>query len=199
MKSLLLSLGILWLKTLRIHWINPHKLPQQGVLVLWHEHLPACIRVFSHLGISVLISKSADGAWAAEACRRFGYKVFRGSSSLGGQAGMKALARSLAEGTGLAGMALDGPKGPRRSIQPGSIWLSQTRGIPIIPVFIRTNTAFKLSTWDQSLVPMPFSKIQVYLGDAFYPKNTAEIDQAMQAIEHPFFAQDIYIATPHPT
>lgn len=196
MKSLLLSLGCLWLRTLRIHWVNSHELPKQGVIVLWHEHLPACIRVFSKLGIEVLISKSADGAYAAEACRRFGYKVHRGSTSLGGQSGIRALARGLGKSGGLAGMALDGPKGPCRKIQPGSLWLSQIKGIPVVPVFIRAKRSFRLSTWDHCLVPLPFAKIEVYLGKAFHPKNIHEIELAMKALENPFSVQDIYIANP---
>ena len=153
MNRLLLRLGCLWLRTLRVHWVSPCELPERAVILLWHEHLPACIRVFSHRGIDVLISRSSDGAWAAEACKRFGYRVHRGSTSSGGAAGMRALARGMETGKGLAGMALDGPRGPRREIKPGSLWLSQLAGIPVVPVSIRADRAFRLGTWDRCLVP----------------------------------------------
>ena len=131
MRILLLALGRLWLRSLRVRWIRPEPaLPDRAVIVLWHEHLPACIRIFSRRGIHVLISRSADGDWAARACERFGYRVHRGSSSRGAAGGMRALARAMETDGGLAGMALDGPRGPRRVPKPGSLWLARQRSSP---------------------------------------------------------------------
>ena len=46
-------------------WEGATALPDRAVILLWHEHLPICIRAFSGRGIHVLISRSADGEWAA--------------------------------------------------------------------------------------------------------------------------------------
>ena len=200
MNRLLLRLGCLWLRSLRVHWTSPCELPERAMIVLWHEHLPVCIRVFSDRGIRVLISKSADGDWAAEACERFGYRVHRGSTSRGGSAGLRALARGLETGTGSAGMALDGPRGPRREIKPGALWLSQSIEIPVVPVFIRAQRAFRLRSWDRCLVPFPFSKVEVRVGRPLLPLGTEDILRAMDALERgaaaiPISPKDIYIAT----
>ena len=203
MNRLLLRLGCLWLRSLRVHGPSLDDLPHRAIIVLWHEHLPACIRAFSHRRIDVLISLSADGAWAAEACGRFGYRVHRGSTSRGGSTGMRALIRSLEtrgleNGTGSAGMALDGPRGPRREIQPGVLWLSRLSGIPVVPVSIRAPRAFRLKTWDRCLIPLPFSKVEVRIGAAFHPLEIDDIRRAMDALEHgeravPISSADIYI------
>ena len=206
MKSLLLGLGCFWLRTLRVRWISPESLPDRAVILLWHEHLPACIRVFSHRDVAVLISQSSDGDWAAEACSRFGYRVHRGSTSRGGAAGMRSLARSLetknpygqATSSGLAGMALDGPRGPRRRIKPGAIWLSRLNDIPVIPVFIHARFAFRLDSWDRCLVPFPFSTVEVRVGIPFNPTGIEEIERAMEALEHPLSSKDFYIPASQP-
>jgi lysophospholipid acyltransferase (LPLAT)-like uncharacterized protein len=171
-------------------------LPPRAIIVLWHEHLPACIRVFAHLGINVLISESSDGAWAAEACERFGFRVHRGSTSRGGAAGLRAMARSLGKDRGWAGMALDGPRGPRREAKIGSLWLSRRHGIPLVPVIVKAKPGFRLKSWDRCLAPFPFARIEVLLGKPFLPASCGEIDAAMRALEAPLLPADIYIPDP---
>lgn len=185
MRALLLALGCLWLRTLRVRWTGsgPESLPARAVIVLWHEHLPACIRAFSHLGIDVLISPSADGEWAAEACRRFGYRVHRGSSTRGAFGGMRTVARGLETGSRWVGMALDGPRGPRRCVKPGSLWLASLADVPVLPVWVRAPFSFRLGTWDRCLVPMPFSKVEVSMGQPISPENPGELASAMASLE----------------
>ncbi|HKP96710.1 MAG TPA: DUF374 domain-containing protein [Fibrobacteria bacterium] len=197
MRSLLLGLGCLWLRTLRVRWKTAdapggasrhrfppaHALPGRAVILLWHEHLPACIRAFSHRGIGVLISRSADGAWAADACARFGYRVHRGSSSRGSMGGMKALARGMEDGSGLAGMALDGPRGPRRVPKDGSLWLARHAQAPVLPVWVEARSSIRLRSWDRCVIPLPFSKVIVHLGAAFHPESVEEIAEAMEGVE----------------
>lgn len=192
MRSLLLGLGCLWLRTWRVRWISGGReiqlppdgsLPARAVILLWHEHLPACIRAFSGRGIDVLISLSRDGGWAAEACARFGYRVHRGSSSRGSTGGLRDLARGMETGSGLAGMALDGPRGPRRRPKEGSVWLARRAGVPVVPVHIEAPWSFRLRSWDRCLIPFPFAKVAVFLGEPFHPENPEEIRRAMLALE----------------
>lgn len=176
---LLLALGRLWMRTWRLHWPAGSALPEHGILVLWHEHLPACIPAFARRRIGVLISRSADGSLAAEACGRLGYRVFRGSTSRGSLSGMKALARGLRAG-GLAGMALDGPRGPRRDPKPGTLWLAGLAGVPIFPIAVRASWALRLKTWDRCLLPLPFSRVEFQVGAACHPADLGEIRAAME-------------------
>ncbi|MDB5103879.1 MAG: hypothetical protein JWP91_1568 [Fibrobacteres bacterium] len=188
MRSLLLALGRLWLRSLRVRWADGAPpagtgTPGPAVILLWHEHLPACIRIFSHRGIEVLISRSIDGDWAARACEGFGYRVHRGSSSKGGAGGLRALARGMEAGPGLAGMALDGPRGPRREPKQGSIWLSRRSGAPVVPVWVDAPRSFRLKSWDRSVIPLPFSEVIVHVGEAFHPESVEAISDAMEALE----------------
>jgi lysophospholipid acyltransferase (LPLAT)-like uncharacterized protein len=173
---LVLRLALLWMRTWRIRWPQGRALPRRGVLALWHEHLPACIPAFAGLGVAVLVSRSADGSLAADACARLGYRVFRGSTSSGGLAGMKALARALgAPGDGgLAGMALDGPRGPRRMPKDGSPWLSVFSDAPLHPIAVKASRSMRLGTWDRCLLPLPFARIEVRVGPPV-PDPTPEV------------------------
>lgn len=177
---LLHSLGRLWMSTWRLHWPVGHALPEKGVLVLWHEHLPACIPAFARRGISVLISRSADGALAAEACARLGYRVHRGSDSAGSLAGMKSMVRVLRNG-GLAGMALDGPRGPRRAVKPGTPWLADLAGAPLLPIAVKATFAVRLKTWDRCLLPLPFARIDFRVGEPCPASDEAALRHAMEA------------------
>lgn len=170
----------LWMSTWRLRWPAGTVLPERGVLVLWHEHLPACIPAFARRGIGVLISRSGDGAFAAEACGRLGYKVYRGSGSRGALSGLRALARGLEGEISLAGMALDGPRGPRRDPKPGSLWLAGVAGLPVHPIAIRASWALRLKTWDRCLLPLPFAKVEVRVGPPCHPSGPEEVFAAME-------------------
>lgn len=179
-QTLLLACGRLWMQTWRLRWPAGSSLPEHGILVLWHEHLPACIPAFARRRVQVLISRSGDGALAAEACRRLGYRVFRGSSSRGSLAGMKSLARALRSG-GLAGMALDGPRGPRRDPKPGTLWLASLADAPIFPIAVKASWALRLGTWDRCLLPLPFSRVEFRVGEACRPADAGQMRAVMEA------------------
>lgn len=170
------ALARLWMRSWRLR--RPPGLPDKGVLALWHEHLPACIPAFAGLGIRVLISRSADGSLAAAACEDLGYRVLRGSTSAGALSGMKAMAREISGG--LAGMALDGPRGPRRRPQPGSLWLAEVAGVPVFPIAVRASRAVRLKTWDGCLLPLPFAEVEVRVGRACRPSCPEELVSAME-------------------
>jgi lysophospholipid acyltransferase (LPLAT)-like uncharacterized protein len=52
----------------------------------------------------------------------------------------------------------DGPKGPRYQAQIGVIELAKLTGRPIIPVTFSASRRKMFKTWDQFLLPCPFSK-----------------------------------------
>ncbi len=172
-RSLILFFLCLWLRSLRIKW-HGETFPLQGIFLLWHEHLPICIRAFDHKNIAVLISQSKDGDWATELCQKLGYSVHRGSNSRGAISGMKSLARD-AQKLGFAGMALDGPRGPYHIPQPGTLWLSQKLALPVYPIAVRAQFTKRLKSWDKGLIPLPFATIHIHLGQGFFPQTVEDL------------------------
>jgi lysophospholipid acyltransferase (LPLAT)-like uncharacterized protein len=77
---------------------------------------------------------------------------------------MRQILRKVAEGCDV-GLTPDGPKGPRRRVQPGVIAVARFTGLPIIPVTFSASPARRLRTWDRTLLPKFFSKGVFVYGD----------------------------------
>jgi lysophospholipid acyltransferase (LPLAT)-like uncharacterized protein len=146
---------------------NPPEGPR--IFVFWHNRIPAMAVGFlrqypakhpSRKGVTVLTSPSKDGDILAGVMANLGMGSVRGSSSRRGSTAIRELAALLEKGTDLA-ITPDGPRGPKYSLGPGAIFLSQKTGVPIMPVHARYHRAIRLKTWDNFAIPLPFSRIDI--------------------------------------
>jgi len=135
---------------------------------LWHEHFFSAVASHPHRGISPMISKSNDGEIITYIGKKIGFDPVRGSTSKGGtQARMELYQRAT---NGLkAAFTVDGPRGPRHRLKSGVIDLARNTAMPIVPLAIATNRAWRLhKSWDQSIIPKPFSKVFVVYGSPIF-------------------------------
>ena len=148
---------------------NPPEGPR--ILVFWHNRIPAISIGFlrhypqkhpSRKGVSVLTSPSKDGDILAGVMATLGMGSVRGSSSRRGSTAIRELTSLLESGVDLA-ITPDGPRGPKYSLGPGAIFLSQKTGIPIMPLHARYHRAIRLKTWDNFAIPLPFSRVDITL------------------------------------
>lgn len=123
----------------------------------WHGRLLMMPVVYRGKGLKVLISRHRDGELIGRAVQILGFEAVRGSSTRGGTAGIKGLARALEEGYDVA-IAPDGPRGPRYQVQTGVIQLAKISGRPIVPLTFSASPRKVLRTWDRFLIPFPFSR-----------------------------------------
>lgn len=146
---------------------NPPEGPR--ILVFWHNRIPAISAGFlryypkhhpSRKGVSVLTSPSKDGDILSGVMARLGMGSVRGSSSRRGATAMRELVTLLESGVDLA-ITPDGPRGPKYSLGPGAVFLSQKTGVPILPLHARYHHAIRLKTWDNFAIPLPFSRIDL--------------------------------------
>jgi lysophospholipid acyltransferase (LPLAT)-like uncharacterized protein len=156
-----------WMVTLRYHCHYmrlsglPHypKLRGHYIYAFWHENmlLPAY-----HCGrpdVSVLVSQHADGELMAEVCRRLGFRLIRGSTTRGS---IEAVRRMLRAGSaGHLAITPDGPRGPRRQVQAGVIYLAAKTGLPIIAGGIGFQNPWRLRSWDRFVLPRPLRRATV--------------------------------------
>lgn len=149
-------LASLWIRSLRIRLAVPDNF-SPGILGTWHRDLLASAAAFKDMGVHAFVSESSDGDFFAEAARRLGYSVTRGSSSHGAT-NVRHVLQSLEQGK-FAGMALDGPHGPARQVKPGSIWLSEKSGRPLWQISVKYGAHIRLKTWDNFILPLPMSSI----------------------------------------
>ena len=111
----------------------------------------------------------------------FGYRVVRGSSTRGGTDALRHLSHRLAIHGGWAVLVVDGPRGPRRISKPGATILSKLTGLPVVTVTAHATPSFRLNSWDQCVVPLPFAKVSLKLSAPFYPERAEEVDRALKA------------------
>lgn len=158
------------------------------IAALWHQRfLPALAHVakFRKLKAYVMISKSRDGDLIAPIAERLGLEAVRGSSSRGGKEALGTILKAF-ERKPAAVHIVDGPRGPKGVIKPGLIRMAQVSGASIVPVFVSAEKAWVLGSWDQFLVPKPFSKVQITWGKPFFvPKNigSQEFEELRKGIE----------------
>lgn len=77
----------------------------------------------------------------------------------------------------------DGPKGPPKKVQPGTVYLAKRSGCPVLPVGIACKPAKHLHSWDRHMVPTPFSKAVIYFGDALHISEDEDDAAAAERIE----------------
>ncbi len=152
-----------WMATVRVrirnhdHHEHPGKDPgrERFVYAFWHESLlgPTRFRVPVH----VLISQHADGELIAQVCHHIGFGTVRGSSTRGGVRALLEL-REVSSWSHLM-ITPDGPRGPRRKIQPGIVQLASCTGLPVVPVGVGFTRAWRFKSWDRFALPKPFSTV----------------------------------------
>ena len=113
--------------------------------------------------ISVMVSDSNDGEYAARLVKLFGNNTVRGSSSRRGQKAIKDALMLLRENKPIA-ITPDGPRGPCYQVQSGILWFAATAGVPILPLHIESSRQWVLDSWDGHLFPKPFSTMHIGLG-----------------------------------
>jgi lysophospholipid acyltransferase (LPLAT)-like uncharacterized protein len=105
--------------------------------------------------IHVLISQHADGELIARTCRHLRFGVVRGSTSRGGAGALLQLLHCSRRSH--LGVTPDGPRGPRRQVQLGSIYAASFTGLPIVPVGVGYERAWRSRSWDRFGVPWAWS------------------------------------------
>lgn len=164
---------------------------QYPVLAFWHRCLLPAMLFFRDRGIVALASENFDGEWAARIAHWFGYRTARGSSSRGAVRALVHLKRQMEAGAGSA-FAVDGPRGPAHTVQPGCIWLAQATGNPIVPFHVDARSAWTARSWDRTLVPKPFATVAMVIGPpirmeagldaAALERARREVDEALRAL-----------------
>lgn len=64
-----------------------------------------------------------------------------------------------------AALVADGSQGPARVVQAGSIVLSSRTGAPILPMLWSCNRYKRFGSWDGTVLPYPFSRIEFFYGE----------------------------------
>jgi lysophospholipid acyltransferase (LPLAT)-like uncharacterized protein len=167
--------------------LDPTRKALEGryIFAMWHEYLLLPIYCYAHSGIHVLISQHADGEIVAQMCRHHGIPVVRGSTTRGSVQAVRQLLRAGRK-THLA-MTPDGPRGPRRRVQQGLIYLASQVGLPIVPVGFGLDRPWRMPSWDRLALPRPWSRaVCVTAGSISISPGASRLERedCRQHVEH---------------
>ncbi len=131
----------------------------RAIYCSWHQRLAFHPCYLSKRNVTVMVSQSRDGEYAARLINSMGLGDVRGSSTRGGFGALKKLTQKIKDNETNGGMVVDGPLGPARIAKMGAVILARDSRVPLIPVMWGTDRCWVLNSWDRFIVPKPFAKI----------------------------------------
>jgi lysophospholipid acyltransferase (LPLAT)-like uncharacterized protein len=138
---------------------------QPIVFMLWHGTILPLLYHHRNEGVVVVISEHADGEIIARIAENLGFGTVRGSTSRGSARALLGAVHMVSEGHDLA-VTPDGPRGPAKTIAPGSAIIAQRTGAPVIGAVATARRAWRLKSWDGFLIPKPFTTVRIAYSDA---------------------------------
>jgi lysophospholipid acyltransferase (LPLAT)-like uncharacterized protein len=158
---------------------------RRGIYILWHEYmlLPVGVR---GKGLTVLVSQHRDGELITQVLRHLKFQSIRGSTTRGGVAALRQMLvsreacgvdrglqgrptlhapRSTDHGPRPTSLILtpDGPRGPRRHLAEGSIFLASRLQLPIVCMGFGFDRPWRQKSWDRFAIPRPFSRARAVI------------------------------------
>ena len=145
------------------------------IFVFWHENQAILLPRWTWSPITLLVSQHRDAQWLKQTANFLGFNVVRGSSSRGGSAAIRKLKRQ-SRFTSFA-ITPDGPRGPRRKMAMGPIFLASRLQMPLVCAGVGYDRPWRLNTWDRFAIPKPFSRARVVVGPKIYLPKRMDRDQ----------------------
>jgi len=117
-----------------------HKEGERAIFTFWHGRM-LMIPILRFMRyqtdrrgpFTVMVSRHRDGELISRTIGYLGIGTSRGSTTRGGASVLKEVIRLARKGYNIA-ITPDGPKGPRFTVQMGTIQAAKATGLPIFPV-----------------------------------------------------------------
>jgi lysophospholipid acyltransferase (LPLAT)-like uncharacterized protein len=148
------------------------------VYSFWHRCILPATWQFRGRDIGVMTSQSEDGEYIARTIEYFDFVPVRGSSSRGGARALLEMRRLVEAGHTVA-FTIDGPRGPKYVAKPGPVLLAKSTQKPMLTFHFAVERAWVLSTWDEFIIPKPFSRVLLRVSRYMWVPANAD-DAAMQ-------------------
>ncbi len=168
----------LWLRTVDLRIaayepsVEPHRrdCTQRNIYLFWHESIMAPLNLGGDCNLTMLTSRHGDADLLCRLALHLGYNTVRGSSGKGGDQALRELI-SKSSKQHLA-VTPDGPRGPRRKLAVGSIFLASQTGLPLVIYAVGYDRPWRANSWDRFAIPKPFSRARIVIGPRIYiPPN----------------------------
>jgi hypothetical protein len=129
------------------------------IYIFWHEYILLPFHMRGHCNLSMLLSQHRDADVLNQAARLGGFDVVRGSTRRGGATAL----RKLLDRGELQHLAItpDGPRGPRRKLAQGPIYLASKLQMPLVLLGFGFDRPWRVRSWDRFAVPRLGSRARV--------------------------------------
>ena len=158
---------------------------QKRIYIFWHEYILIPLFLRGNCNLAMLLSQHRDAEILARVADHLGFDCVRGSTSRGSTAALMDL-RRRGRHQHLT-ITPDGPRGPRRKMAIGPIYLASRIGLPIVPMGFGIDRPWRANSWDRFAVPRPFSQVRGIVGPEIHvPENANrhELEHYRQGMEN---------------
>ena len=147
---------------------------ENAIYAFWHNRMLLCFFFYRrfHLGkkMCVLVDDSYAGEYVGRLMKDTNVNFISHSTKDHSKKEYRDLIRDVRSGRN-AWITPDGPRGPIYKVKAGVIRLAQKTGRPVIPVGFNVSRKKMLSSWDRFMLPSPFSREVVVIGEPIYVPN----------------------------
>ena len=132
------------------------------VFSMWHDQIVMAVFSQRTWNLAGLISQHRDGGYLADSVLIAGIQPVRGSTSRGG---MEAVREILSLPDLHLAMTPDGPRGPRRQMKDGILYIASRSERPLVPSGMAASNAWQVrGNWTDLTIPKPFSTAVLIAG-----------------------------------
>ncbi|MBI5168943.1 MAG: lysophospholipid acyltransferase family protein [Candidatus Eisenbacteria bacterium] len=150
------------------------------VYAFWHARLLPLAFTHRHEGIVVLVSRHRDGQLITRVIEHLGFRTARGSSTRGGEAGVREMLAAGGRGEAIA-ITPDGPRGPAEELKDGLVYVAQRLGRRIVPIGTSSASSWVFRSWDRFRVPRPFARVAIRHAAPLKARLEGESDEEARA------------------
>lgn len=123
-----------------------------------------------------IVSASVDGEVPARLAQKFGAEVIRGSAANTGALVLRDAQQTMKRGVSIVTTS-DGPLGPAFEFKAGTVLMARIGNAPMLPIGYAADRAWVLGTWDRFMIPKPFARIAIAIGEPLQvPRNASPAD-----------------------
>jgi len=134
------------------------------IYIFWHENILLPLYMRGHCNLAMLLSRHRDADILSETARQLGFEFVRGSTFGGGSAAIRELLRR-SRWMNLT-ITPDGPRGPRRRLAQGPVYLASKLGLPLVLLGMGYDRPWRIRSWDRFAVPKPGSRARAVVSPA---------------------------------
>jgi len=139
---------------------------KQHVCVTWHGELLMTPQAYRYIHkkhpASAIISSHFDGSLIAGTLSLLRIRPLRGSTKKGAKQVLLQAFKSIKSGEEVL-ITPDGPRGPRHTMSDGAIGIALKSKLPIFVMNYTAKSYWQLNSWDNFVIPKPFTTIDFYM------------------------------------